>query len=227
FGTFPVSKDIDIGGNILHNGVTSNTLAAFILVAGDVKPEFYMRTTPDERIQSFDALVTDSDGLLIKEINHTSVRNYLTSIGFKIDPNDPNSIIEYRHTLVRIGTTGSAYTLGIIQFTPEGYIVVASHVPTGSNISFTTVDDKGIIETAADLISKSTQDPNKTLICYSCMLRRLTIIDAFAEIEVVLNQAGSSNYHFSYSGGEICPVMSEEGIYVNKYHNLTLIACLL
>jgi hypothetical protein len=43
--------------------------------------------------------------------------------------------------------------------------------------------------------------------------------------------AGSLNdslvYQFAYSAGEICPVKNQNGQMVNRFHNFSLIACLL
>ena len=49
-----------------------------------------------------------------------------------------------------------------------------------------------------------------------------------AEMEKIREAAGSERgYQFCYSGGEICPVYTESGELINRFHNCSLIACLL
>jgi hypothetical protein len=227
FGTFPTTKDSQLDGYVVYNGEISKSNCTFALVAGNIAPEFLCYTTPDESLQLFDAYVTESDGFLIKKINNMIARDYMVSIGFKTDPENPNSIVEFKHAIMRISNKKSQYALGIIAFSPEGYIILATHVVVGSVISFTTVDEKGVLSAAKKMITKGTSDPTKTAICFSCLIRRITLTDAFAEIDAVTKNAKNSNYQFSYAGGEICPVYDENNKLVNKYHNITLVACII
>ncbi|MDR0696124.1 MAG: FIST C-terminal domain-containing protein [Christensenellaceae bacterium] len=227
FGTCAITRDSLLKGFVSHNGLVSKSLCAFALIAGNVSPKFLYYSTPDESLQSFDACVSKSEGFLVKQINNMSARDYMLSIGFKLDPDDHNSIVEYKHTIVRIISQKSEYALGIIAFTPEGYMVFAKHIPEGSIISLTTVDEKGVLDTAKKMINVITSDPDKTAICFSCLIRRITLTDAFAEIDVVTKNAKNSNYQFSYAGGEICPVCDENNNLVNHYHNITIIACII
>jgi hypothetical protein len=65
--------------------------------------------------------------------------------------------------------------------------------------------------------------------CFSCLTRYPVLgMDTSAELEQVGPSIHNSTYQFCYSGGEICPVYVEKnkGL-VNRFHNCTLIACVL
>jgi hypothetical protein len=48
------------------------------------------------------------------------------------------------------------------------------------------------------------------------------------ELKCVYDAMGSSSpFGFFYSGGEICPVMGEDGKTQNRFHNFTFSVCIL
>jgi hypothetical protein len=50
-------------------------------------------------------------------------------------------------------------------------------------------------------------------------------MNSAAEAEKVIEITGGTEYLFSYTGGEICPLPDANGRLINMYHNFTIAFC--
>ncbi|ULQ59833.1 FIST C-terminal domain-containing protein [Brucepastera parasyntrophica] len=116
----------------------------------------------------------------------------------------------------------------IYAITTEGYAACGGEMPVNATLAIGSIDYEDVIGTTTETVETVLHtDKKEGLLIFSCLARNLALgADALAEMETVSEKIQSSvPYHFSYSGGEICPVYTEDGNLVNRFHNNTFIAC--
>ncbi|MDR3114580.1 MAG: FIST C-terminal domain-containing protein [Treponema sp.] len=226
FGTLASHHRIDYAHSYtLFNGQSSNDTLSFVLIYGAIHPSFFVTTIPGEKIQNQKAIITKAEGNILMEINDMPVKMYLEHLGimdawvasasfpFLIDYNDGTKPV-----------LRSIYT-----FTPEGYAVCGGRMPVGTTLMVGDIDYTDVVYTTGETVKQILQVPEPScILMFSCLTRYIVLgADATAELEQVRSSLHDTVYQFCYSGGEICPVYTESGGLVNRFHNCTLIACVL
>jgi hypothetical protein len=157
------------------------------------------------------------------------VLEYLESIGLaangKIDEGGLGSI-----PLVLTLEDGSQVVRSPRTMTGDGALICYGDAPAGSTIDFAYGDKDYVIQSARETVADALTAHNaRNMMIFSCAARRWTLGgDVNAEMSEVAGQAGDAcKYQFAYSGGEICPVARPDGKLVNRFHNYSLIACLI
>lgn len=117
----------------------------------------------------------------------------------------------------------------IYTFTPEGYAVCGGRMPIGTTLMVGDIDLADVVYTTGETVKQILQVPEPScILIFSCLTRYLVLgADPTAEMEQVRSSLHDTVYQFCYSGGEICPVYNEHGRLVNRFHNCTLVACVL
>lgn len=226
FGTLGSNHRTDfIRSYTIFNGQSHNDTLAFALVYGPIHPSFFVTTIPGEKIQHQKAIITKAAGNILMEIDHMPVQAYLEHLGlmdawvtsvsfpFLIDYNDGTKPV-----------LRSIYT-----FTPEGYAVCGGRMPIGTTLMLGDIDYADVVYTTGETVKQILQVPDRScILMFSCLTRYVVLgPEPAAEMEQVRSSIHDRAYHFCYSGGEICPVYNENGRLVNRFHNCTLIACVL
>ena len=117
----------------------------------------------------------------------------------------------------------------IYQLNSDGSAVCAGAMPEGGTLSIGRMDVDDILNTAEQSLNKLLAHEGLCgIITFPCLGRNMVLgVDPFAEVNKVRAVIdGKLPWHLAYSGGEVCPVYSENGI-VNRFHNFTFIACAL
>lgn len=229
FGTIACDHDTSeyTSSYTFHNGKHMKGSLALLLVEGAVNPRFFVTYTTEDKIQKQKAIITDSEGSILKEVNNMSTIQYLQSIGLsKGDGVEGMSAIPF---VVNYNDGTRPVVRAIYMVTPEGYTVCGGAMPKGATLAIGAMDFDDIIETASQTMGEiMAQQQKNGLILFPCLGRSLVLgTDLFAEIEEIRKHAGALPFHLAYSGGEICPVYTPEGKPVNRFHNFTFIACLI
>ncbi|MDR0723231.1 MAG: FIST C-terminal domain-containing protein [Treponema sp.] len=225
FGTLAGNHRIDhLKSHTIFNGQSSNDILSFVLVYGPIHPSFFVTTIPGEKIKNQKAIITKAADNILMEINHLPVQVYMehlgidawvatTSFPFLIDYNDGTKPV----------------LRSIYAFTPEGYAVCGGRMPIGTTIMVGDIDYADVMYTTGETVKQILQVPEPScILMFSCLARYLVQgADPTAELEQVRSSLHDTVYQFCYSGGEICPVYNEHGRLVNRFHNCTLIACVL
>jgi hypothetical protein len=229
FGTISCDSTPDYHEcRVIHNGAAAANTLALVLLKGDVRPQFYVNAIPEASIQKLTAVVTDSDGCLIKKVNDMPFLDYLESIGISkagilasvgafpvmVDYNDGSE------------PTGRA----IYSTTSEGYALLGGEIPIGSTIAMANLDYRGVLETAEEAVKKAIAPGNVSgLLMYPCLTRNLALgANSDDEMKKIAEALGGKYpYQICYSGGEICPVSTGDGKLLNRVHNFTYIICVL
>jgi hypothetical protein len=114
--------------------------------------------------------------------------------------------------------------------TGDGALICYGSAPVNSTIDFAYGDKDYVIQSARETMTDALAKRNtRNMMIFSCAARRWTLGgDIDAEMGEVAERAGDAcKYQFAYSGGEICPVARPDGKLVNRFHNYSLIACLI
>jgi hypothetical protein len=228
FGTFSIDTSDDLSHNrTFFNGVSSKDSLAIALLFGDLHPRYYVSTIPEEKIQKQRGVVTKSDGNILMGVNNMTLPAYFETIGLDRTLNSWQSIsfpfvIDYND-----GTKPVARA--IFSITEEGYASCGGFMPEGATLSLGGIDYTDVIRTSTETLGTIMGQEGSCLLMFSCQTRYLVLgANTTAEMENVRKIiGGKKEFIFANSGGEICPVYTDSGSTVNRFHNCTFIACLL
>ncbi|MDR3186015.1 MAG: hypothetical protein LBU04_04320 [Christensenellaceae bacterium] len=227
FGTFPVSKNCSPFGEVVFNEIVSLSHCVVALVAGNVNPEFYINVTPKEKVYTQSAYITENDGFLVKSINGIPFRDYMLSVGFELDPQNPDCIMGYLSLAFIAEQKSAQVALGCFSYTHDGYGTFGVHLSKGAQFSIATIDTNAIATTATETINRIDKSGERAIIVFSCLTRHLVQSYPDQEKLAIKDLLKNNQYLLSYSGGEICPVKQSDGKLVNKYHNFTFTVCVI
>jgi hypothetical protein len=110
----------------------------------------------------------------------------------------------------------------------------AGTLEAGAKIKFAYLDGEKTLSSAVKLFEEICEAKENSIIACSCAARAWALGANFsAEAQKIIECAEKYrqknnmplNFSLSYSGGEICPVIGEDGKLVNALHNYTLITC--
>jgi len=224
FGTNAVDNTADASqavalhnGNVFHKGLT-------ILVAwGELNARFLVSEISEDFIQKQHAVITESEGHLIKSINDIRPTDYLNSIGISLEQADGNLhaipfIIDFCD-----GTKPVARVF--YKLTDEGYIITGGIMPKNSTLAVGSLEADDIINltnrTLDDVLSSG---KSTGLLLFPCVSHFWTLgTMPFELIQDKINR--DISYQVFYSGGEICPVYDSDGKMHNRFHSFTCVAC--
>ena len=211
---------------VIWNGSSHKSIAAFLLMRGNISPKFYVTSIPEKNIQKQKAIITESDGYVLKKVNGILLLEYLTSIGLVRE-----QVIESASSvplLVDYGEGTKSVALGMYRITPEGYAVCGGEMPVGAGLVIGSIDYDGIISTAETTLENVLKKEGgvRGMFLFPCLSRsHMLSPNSMDELQKVLNMVGEIPYLFSYAGGEICPVYGKDGKAYNRFHNYTFTAC--
>ncbi|MDR2529851.1 MAG: FIST C-terminal domain-containing protein [Synergistaceae bacterium] len=212
---------------VIHNGAFYSESASLLLMQGNIKPRFFLGSVDHfEEMRKQHGIVTESEGNTVKKINDMLFLDYFTSIGLPISeliyPALPVPFMANYHD----GAKSVARVLHTIA--PEGWGVFTAEMPVGVTIAVHRLDGNGVLATAESMARTLARlkDVSGFLI-HSCALRYMLLgLRAGEEARLGLKPLHDGTpYQFSYSGGEICPLVSEAGDLLNRSHNFSFIAC--
>lgn len=229
FGTAGVDHTTDYRETkVIVGGETSDTGMGLVLISGDIRPTFLIASISGEKVMKQKAIITSATGNVLREVNNMPILRYMEGLGLSRDGRIDGAnclpfIVDYND-----GTQPVARA--IYALTPEGYAVCGGDMPVDSTLSVGTIDDEDVIRTSGELVKAALDLENvQGIIAFSCLSRNLALgVEALAEMALIHDLIPREvPYSFAYSGGEICPVYDDGGSPVNRYHNDTLVLCVL
>ena len=233
FGTLAIDNTQDYHlTKTIFNGVASRTSLALVLISGAVKPRFFIKALSEENAQKQKAIITDSTGNVLKAVNDVSFMEYLGTLGMHAGERE----VEGLNTipiLVNYNDGTPPAIRAIYLVTEEGHAVCGGSMPLGSTLAIGSITHDDVIdaaeELAADIKAALTQSGASGVMMFPCLSRALVLgPNREGEMRTVMKGLnGALPFVFAYSGGEICPVSGKGGELVNRFHNFTLICCLM
>ena len=229
-GTVTVDHNPDYRqAQTIINGVGYADALVVLLLYGNVAPTYLVASISGEGAQKQKAIVTDAQGGLIKAINGLPFTEYIATLGIVAKEEDVQGlntipiVLDYND-----GTPPT--TRAIYRVTPEGYAACGGDVPINSTLALDLIDHDDVLQTAQTLTQQINALQNKCFVLlYSCIGRAHILgADVTAEAELAIaHYHNKIPYQLTYSGGEICPVQTINGQMVNRFHNFSVVACIL
>jgi hypothetical protein len=236
FGAFGVDDSPSFNKNcfvVSSEGAFRDRLG-FIFMAGNVQSRFYTSTISREKILHHSAVVTRSDGSIIKSLNGKPVMEFLDSMGIgsaaeKGVLTNLSFIADYRD-----GTPYFSRTL--LAMTPEKFLIAGGDIREGANIRIGVFEQDDMLSTARIMLERALQEAEEDkaggaspcALVYSCATRISVLgMDPLGELNMIRSLT-SAPFMLASAGGEICPVESAtEHRLINRFHNQTLSVCVL
>lgn len=227
FGTVTVDHTLDYQtAAVIHNGESFTKNLSMVLLEGDIHPSFYVASISEGRVMKQKAIITASDGNLLKEVNGIPILRYMETIGLaKEGQIEGANAIPF---IIDLGDGTKPIARAIYASTPEGYAVCGGNMPVGATLSVGSLEQDDVLKTTEQVVETMRRSGlTDGMLLYSCLSRNLALgVETELEMEKVRGSlAAAVPYHFGYSGGEICPVYDAQGKPVNRFHNDTIVAC--
>jgi hypothetical protein len=227
FGSLAFTPLPDFNGiETCWNGKRGTNAFTLIAMFGEIKPDFFLTSIPDDRVIRQDAVITDAVKNRIRSINGIAPLEYLESIG--LAETEGETVIISNPFVLTLGD-GSRIVRAASKTTAEGHILALGTIPQGAQIGFSVSDAKFVLQSTRDTMAQAVAASRaKNALVFSCVARRWTLgASRDAEMKELAGRLdGALAYQFAYSGGEFCPVKNREGRLVNRFHNFSMIACL-
>jgi hypothetical protein len=208
---------------VFRNGKAGKNNAALLLLEGDVNPRFFTTSISEKNIRQQTAIVTDAEGSLLKSVDNMPCRDYLASLGVETNGLAAVTALPF---LVDYGDGTKPVAFSMYAFTDEG-VFCGGNIPVGAKIALADVDYGSVMETAEIALSRALADAESNgcdfILAIPCFTRGL-VISPNSEDEMKKTDdmiGGALPYMLLYSGGEMCPVYSENRGTINRFHNLT------
>jgi hypothetical protein len=235
FGMLSVDHNIDYhDSQVICNGEAYRDRYAFVLLAGGVKPRFFIGSISPEKIFREKGVVTASNGNQLQTINGRPVVDYLKGIGLTSDEKGTIIGVNTFPFIVDYNDGTMPVVRAIFAQTPEGYAVCGGDIPVGATLGVGVMDAQEVIATTQKSLSSTLALQNiNCVLMFSCIGRYFALgYSPMREINEVreLMEETRIPYQFTYSGAELCPVYEKErheDLIINRNHNDTIVICVL
>jgi hypothetical protein len=230
FGTLAVDDTADFHECfMLCNGEHYQDRMCMVLVYGEFRPKFYLATISGEKILAQSALITKSEGHLLKEVNGRPVAEFFASLGLTKASEAAYAMTSIPFT-VDYNDGTPPISRAFIGLDKDKCAICAGAMPEGATLKIGVSDKDDVLLTSGQAMERAlgeTPDPSGILI-YSCISRGMTLgSEILTEMALIREKtAGKIPLLQAYSGGEICPTQINEDSAVNRFHNNTFVFCI-
>ena len=209
------------------NGQFLRAGLAMMFVSGPVEPKFIVSSLPERNIASNRAVITESDGAILRKINDMPVLDYLATIGLIINKEN----ITTTPLMVYYDRADEPVALGFYTLFEDGSVLTGGEMPVGTSFAVGSIDAQGICESAEKGLREieACADRQATLLL-PCVTRYIMMApDQEGELRLIKDELSRTGKPFmmGYSGGEISPMLGRDGELHNRFHNYTFCACIL
>jgi len=211
----------------IYNGQYLRAGVAMMFLNGPVEPKFVVSSIPERNISSNRAIITKSDGAILREVNDTPILEYLKNIGLVITKEN----ITTTPLMVYYEGAVEPVALGFYTLFDDGSVLTGGKMPEGTSFAVGSIDAEGIFEsTETGLAAIFTLSGRSATLLLPCVTRYIMLApDQEAELRLITDKLNASGLPFmmGYSGGEICPMPGADGKLRNRFHNYTFCACII
>ncbi|MDR3168021.1 MAG: FIST C-terminal domain-containing protein [Treponema sp.] len=229
FGTLAVDDTSDFQAcYMVYQGEHYRDKMSLILCYGDIHPQFYLATISKNKLLDRAALITSSEGHILKEVNGRPVVEFFEDLGLT-KASETSYAMTSLPFMLDYGDGTPMVAKVFIGLNDRKHAVCAGVMPEGSTLYMGISDKDDVLLTSGNLIKKAMAETGRpsVLIGYSCIARSMTLgSDIFGEVELIQREsAGKAPFFLAYSGGEICPTQTRDTTAINRFHNNTFILC--
>ena len=239
FGTNPVDDNFPNFDRSLaiFNDKALALEMSYVLLFGNVTPRFFVAAVPAQvNIVESGAVITRAVDNIVYELNHIPAVKYLEDLGLAAN-GALKSEAGFFPLLVTANTTDNhtvsarPFVRALVGIEADGSAVCRGKMPEGARITFASYNSADVMSATTETITQATNEKDiSAALIYSCMVRQHVIgIDSMKELKQIKSIL-SANIPFmaSYAGGEISPTsVDDNNIAQNRFHNYSLIMCLL
>jgi hypothetical protein len=211
---------------VISNGRFHDKSAVMLLLHGPLEPEFIIASIPDKNIGDRRALITESDGCILKKANDVPLMEYFEDIGMVMRMGQDNTTLPL---MIDYGDGSKPVALAIYALTPENWAVCGGETPEGAFFFCGEMDKDGILESTGEALARIGEVKGKScLLMLPCVTRFIILTpEQDEEMRLVAETLGTERpFVFALSGGEICPMRDRNGVLRNRHHNFSFSACL-
>jgi hypothetical protein len=225
FGTLPITNEADERmSRVLYGGKSYESSMALLACYGSLKPEFYTVAVTEKALQSKRAKITGAKMNVIESINNMPAGKYLESVGLSFSSLSYMPIVIYPEDGSKVFRAG-------LKFLDNSALLVTGMVPLNAEISFSSIDDKDVLESTAALLKTVSQKTaeGRSVLIYACCSRFWILGPRWQEEsgKAAACIKDTIPWHFAYSGGEVFPSILAGGKTVNNLQNYSVIVCVL
>lgn len=229
FGTMAVDHYSDYhAASTIYLGEGYADRLSFILVEGNIEPQFFVASISDEALFREKGVVTASEGNQLQTVNSLPVSEYLISLGLTRNAEGELEGVNSFPFIVDYNDGSQPVVRVMFALTPEGYAVCGGDIPLGATLLVGAINPAQVLTTTDELLQRVlAAGKSGGALFFSCVGRYFAQgFDTTAELQKIVGKDWSSlPYSMCYSGGELCPVYNKEGNSFNRNHNDTFVAC--
>ena len=231
FGTLAVDDTSNFENcYMIFNGEHYRNCIGLISVFGNISPRFFIAMISPNNILENGALVTKSEGPILKGVNGRPAIEYFENLGLA-------EAIEERYSLSSLPiildyNDGSPQVSKVfISITADNDILCAGTIPEGSTMNIGVFNKDDVLYTTGQAVEDTLEhiENASCMLVYSCITRSVSLdADVQTELDLVKNKVEKKlPFMMAYSNGEICPTKINNAKAINRFHNNALIICLL
>jgi hypothetical protein len=198
----------------------------FVLCYGDIRPTFYCASITEKRILDRWFMITEAKGNEIISINDRSSLEFLELIG--ITPEMTRSAVLTNLVLAIQVDKTSYYPRQIVGLSENDTLMLGGTVENGTRFrvgGFDKLDMLTAAQETAGKISACSKEKAFVLI-FSCASRFVLLgSESLDEIHMVREATGGLPFLMAYAGGEICPLLRDDGSVFNHFQNGAFVMC--
>jgi hypothetical protein len=233
FGMMSVDHNPDYHDSaVLFEGESYADRLAFVLISGNISPQFYLAGIMKEKLFRDRAVITASDANQLYSVNDMAAGDYLKTLGLTTDEEGNILGVNTYPFILDYGDGTTPIIRVMFGITAEGVCICGGDMPVGASLTVGSIDDTAVLDATADVLKDIRDDGKKDVtLIFSCVGRYFALgYEPEREVALVKEALGgiSDNYLLTYAGGEICAVYGEIGSAggtANRFHNDTFVAC--
>ncbi|MDR1037831.1 MAG: FIST C-terminal domain-containing protein [Deltaproteobacteria bacterium] len=208
---------------VIYNGAAWASRAALVLLGSEARPRFAVYPVSGRTTIRDKAVVTESEANVVRRVNGMPVLDFLETLGLCRD--GQLCSMHIIPIFLERGGGRPPIVRAIHSQTQDGAILLAGNAPAGATLGIGAMDIAHIIEGVRRAASVMNLSGSGCTLLYSCFARGMCLgLNYTMEMEALRRAAGGrSQYLFSYSLGEFCPVLLPDGKFHNEYHNMSLV----
>ena len=229
FGTLSVDDSADFEHcYLIKDGEFYANRLAMLMIYGDLSPKFYIATISENKVLDKPALITSSDGHILKEVNGRPVVEYFEDLGLT-KASETMYAMSSLPFMLDYGDGTPPVSKVFIGLSDEKSAICAGYMPEGATLKIGVFDKDDVLRTTGDAIQKmmSELESASGVLIYSCIARNMSLgADQLAEADLIRELLGKNiGFMMAYSGGEFCPTQLSDDIAINRFHNNSIVIC--
>ncbi|MDR0597615.1 MAG: FIST C-terminal domain-containing protein [Treponema sp.] len=211
----------------IYGGAAYSDRMPVLLFSGNLKPRFFADSVWNHNIHTQKALVTSAEGNRMITVNNIPAAEYMKKIGL---------ITEERLDLLFVFPLAIypdhnilPHLFIIYAINDDGSLTCSANIPQGYAIHIGFPGSGEVIDTTKNITGAVKKANGDAVLIFSCISHGIILANLEDEMEAVRDELKdpAPPYMLVYSGGEICPIYNGKERVINRYHNHTLVSCVM